>query len=181
MHGPCRFGPRRRGERFEALANAIVFQQLAGRAAETIWGRVRALVEGPFTPEGVLGLDDVALRGAGLSGNKLLSLQDLAAKVDSGEVSLARIGRRSDDEIVEELTVVRGIGPWTAQMFLMFNLRRPDVWPVGDLGVRAGYAKAYGLEPPPTPAELAELGERFRPFRSTAAWYCWRACDVVTL
>ncbi len=181
VHGPFRMRrPERAGDRFQALANAIVYQQLAGRAARAIWARVRALVDGPFTPEAVLALPEAVLRGAGLSGSKVRSLRDLAEKVASGQVRLARIGRLSDAAVEAELTQVRGIGPWTAHMFLMSNLRRLDVWPVGDYGVRAGFARAYGLPELPTPAELMELGERFRPYRSVAAWYCWRVLDTVT-
>ena len=181
VHGPPKLGrPERAGDRFEALANSIVFQQLAGRAATVIWGRVVAAVGPEFTPSAVLAQPEADLRAAGLSGAKLASLRDLALKVDTGEVRLDRIGRLSDEEVVEHLTVVRGIGPWTAQMFLIFNLRRPDVWPTGDLGVRAGYAKAFGLPELPTPKELEALGDHLRPYRSYAAWYCWRAVETVT-
>lgn len=181
LHGPPRFRrPGRDGSRFEALASSIVYQQLAGAAARSIWGRVRALVDGPFTAEAVLELPDEALRGAGLSGSKVASLRDLAAKVAGSEVRLARIGRLDDQAVIDHLVTVRGIGPWTAQMFLMFTLRRPDVWPTGDLGVRAGYARAFGHAELPTPAELEVLGERFRPYRSAAAWYCWRAVETIT-
>lgn len=181
LHGPPRFRrPGRDGSRFEALANSIVYQQLAGAAARSIWGRVRALVDGPFTAEAVLELPEEALRGAGLSGSKVASLRDLAARAARGELRLARIGRLDDQAVIDHLVTVRGIGPWTAQMFLMFTLRRPDVWPTGDLGVRAGYARAFGLPELPTPAELEVLGERFRPYRSAAAWYCWRAVETVT-
>ncbi len=179
-HGPVRLGrPERSGDRFEALANAIVFQQLAGAAARTIWGRVRALVNGPFTPEAVAALPDAELRGAGLSAAKVAAVRDLAIKVGTGEVSLERIGRLSDEAVIEQLTIVRGIGTWTAQMFLIFTLRRLDVWPTGDLGVRAGYARAYGLASTPSPAELEPLGDPLRPYRSLAAWYCWRAVETV--
>lgn len=180
-YGPPRLSrPERQRDRFEALANAIVFQQLAGAAARAIWGRVRELVPGPFTAEAVVALSDEALRGAGLSGSKLASLRDLAEKVASGEVRLARIGRMSDEEVIDHLTVVRGIGTWTAQMFLIFTLRRLDVWPTGDLGVRAGYTRAFGLADVPSAKELEPLGEPFRPYRSIAAWYCWRAAATIT-
>lgn len=180
-HGPVRLGrPDRHGDRFTALARSIVYQQLTGRAASAIWGRLRALVEGSFSAEAVLALSDAQLRGAGLSGSKVRSLRDLAEKVAAGQVRLGRIGRLSDDEVEAELVQVRGIGPWTAHMFLIFTLRRLDVWPVGDYGVRAGYAKAFGLPGLPTPGELMERGEAFRPYRSLAAWYCWRAADTVT-
>ena len=174
-HGPPRLGARRAGgSRYEQLAEAICYQQLAGKAAEAIWRRVRALVDGPFTPEAVLALGPEPLRGAGFSGAKVASLLDLSAKVADGTVRLDRIGRMSDDQIVEHLTVVRGIGRWTAEMFCIFTLRRLDVWPTGDLGVRVGYERAYGLTEAPTAKELEPLGDRFRPYRSLAAWYCWR-------
>ena len=178
-YGPPALGSRRTGtSRFEQLAEAISYQQLAGKAAEAIWRRTRALVDGPFTPEAVLALGPGPLRGAGMSGAKTASLLDLAAKVDDGTVRLDRIGRLSDDDIVRHLIAVRGIGPWTAEMFLIFTLHRLDVWPVGDYGVRVGYAKAYGLPEVPTSRELAPLGDRFRPYRTYAAWYCWRVAGT---
>jgi len=183
-HGVARLRPTRRPRaksRFEELAESICYQQLAGKAAATIWGRVVALIDGPFVPEAVLALDPVALRGAGLSNAKMLSILDLAAKVVDGSVRLERMGRLADEAVIEQLVVVRGIGRWTAEMFLMFTLARLDVWPVGDLGVRAGYAKAYGLASMPSPKELDRLGERFRPYRSLAAWYCWRAAETKTI
>lgn len=177
-HGPMRLGPRPRVDaRFEALAHSITHQQLAGAAAATIWSRVRASVEGPFDAPAILAADPDRLRGAGLSRAKLLALLDLAAHVDDGRVRLDRMGRLDDDAVVDELVQVRGVGPWTAQMFLMFTLQRPDVWPVGDLGVRNGWRRAFGLASPPSPAELSELGERFRPYRTVVAWYCWAAAD----
>jgi 3-methyladenine DNA glycosylase/8-oxoguanine DNA glycosylase len=166
--------------RFEALARSIAFQQLAGAAASTIWGRVRALVPGPFTAEAVLALDDDDLAAAGLSRAKRAALEDLALHVADGRVELARMGRMPDDEVVAELVQVRGIGTWTAEMFLLFTLHRLDVWPVTDLGVRNGYAQAFGLAEAPTPKELEAAGERFRPHRSVVAWYCWRAADTRT-
>lgn len=166
--------------RFERVARAIAHQQLGGAAAGTIWGRVGALV-GPagFTPAAVLALDDDQLRGAGLSGAKVAALRDLAWKVDRGDVRLDRLGHLGDESVVVELTKVRGIGPWSAHMVLMFDLGRLDVWPTGDYGVRNGYHLAYGLAELPTPRELETLGERFSPYRSVAAWYCWRAVDAL--
>lgn len=176
QHGWPDLGSRRTGRsRFEQLAEAICYQQLAGKAAESIWRRVRALVDGPYDPEAVLAVGYDALRGAGLSNAKALSVLDLAAKVAEGSVRLDRIGRLSDEAVVAELTSVRGIGPWTAEMFLIFTLKRLDVWPVGDYGVRAGYARAYGLDALPSSKELVSLGDPFRPYRSLAAWYLWRA------
>jgi 3-methyladenine DNA glycosylase/8-oxoguanine DNA glycosylase len=180
QHGPPHFGGRRTGQsRFEQLAEAICYQQLAGKAAESIWRRVRALVGGPFTAEAVAALSIETLRSAGLSNAKAMSVSDLATKVADGTVRLDRIGRLDDDAVVEHLTVVRGVGPWTAHMFCIFTLGRLDVWPTGDYGVRAGWAKAYGLADLPSPKELAVLGERFRPYRTYAAWYCWRAVSTV--
>jgi 3-methyladenine DNA glycosylase/8-oxoguanine DNA glycosylase len=180
--GPCdlrRGRPRR--PHFAELARAILYQQLAGRAAAAIHGRFAALFDGEApTPEAVLALPVERLRGVGLSGSKAASIRDLAEKVLAGSVQLDRIARFPDDEIVRELTLVRGIGPWTAEMFLIFQLGRLDVWPVDDYGVRKGYARLYGLAELPPPRELEPLGDRFRPYRSVAAWYCWRAVETVT-
>ena len=178
-HGPMRIAPPPPvAGRFEALAHSIAHQQLAGRAAATIWGRLRASVDGPFTAEAVLGLDDATFAAAGLSRAKRAALHDLALHVAEGRLRLDRMGHLPDDEVVAALSAVRGIGPWTAEMFLIFSLHRLDVWPVGDLGVRNGWGRAHGLASAPTPKELALLGERVRPCRSVAAWYCWRACDA---
>ena len=163
--------------RFADLARNIVYQQLAGKAAASIHGRVVETLGGRVTAEQILATPEPELRGCGLSGSKTASLVDLADKVATGEVALDRIGRLSDDEVVTHLTVVRGIGPWTAQMFLMSTLSRLDVWPVGDYGVRAGFARAWSLDEVPAPKDLDGLGEPFRPYRSLVAWYCWRAVD----
>jgi DNA-3-methyladenine glycosylase II len=176
--GPPRFS--RPTERpFASLVRAIVYQQLAGRAAAAIHGRLIAALGGDVQPGALIALSDDALRAAGLSRNKMASLRDLAAKVLDGTVVLSPRGlaRESDDEIVARLSAVRGIGPWTAEMFLLFQLRRLDVWPVGDLGVRRGYGLAWQV-PTPTARELQPLGEVFRPYRSVAAWYCWRAAEL---
>ena len=151
-----------------------MFQQLAGAAARAIHRRVRALVDGDLTPEALAAVPDEALRAAGLSAAKLASLRDLSAKVLDGTVVLdaRRIDRRRDHRRPD---AVRGIGRWTAEMYLMFELRRLDVWPVDDLGVRQGYGLAWRLDPPPTPKLLIPLGERFRPYRSVVARYCWEA------
>jgi 3-methyladenine DNA glycosylase/8-oxoguanine DNA glycosylase len=177
-HGPP---PARRrvpvDRRFDHLARGIVYQQLAGRAAASIHGRVVEALGGSVTAERVLATSELDLRACGLSGAKTASLLDLADKVASGEVALDRMGRLADDDVVAHLTVVRGIGPWTAQMFLMTALGRLDVWPTGDFGVRAGFARAWGLDSPPAPKDLHGLGEPFRPYRSIVAWYCWRVAD----
>ena len=163
---------------FAALVRSITFQQLAGAAAATIHGRLVATLDGDVSPERVLATPDDALRAAGLSANKAASIVDLAAKALDGTLPLEgrQLGRIPDDEVIARLTTVRGIGRWTAEMFLIFQLRRLDVWPTGDLGVRKGYGLAYSV-PMPSPKELEALGERFRPYRSVAAWYCWRAVD----
>jgi 3-methyladenine DNA glycosylase/8-oxoguanine DNA glycosylase len=177
--GPIRHRPRDPDGPFAALVRAIVFQQLAGRAAQAIYARVRAALGDSLTPEALNAVSDADLRAAGLSRNKLASLRDLSAKVLDGTVVLTRTSRRSDAELIERLTAVRGIGRWTAEMYLMFQLRRLDVWPVDDLGVRQGYALAWTLDPPPTPKQLQPLGDRFRPYRSIVARYCWAAVPLL--
>ena len=164
---------------FAALVRAITYQQLAGAAASAIHGRLITAMGGEVTPERLLSLPAEALRAAGLSGNKAVSLQDLAAKMLDGTVVLdpAGLRRQSDAELVERLSAVRGIGKWTAEMFLMFQLRRLDVWPTGDLGVRKGFGVAWGI-PTPTPKQLEALGDPYRPYRSVVAWYCWRAAEL---
>jgi DNA-3-methyladenine glycosylase II len=164
---------------FAALLRAIVYQQLAGAAAAAIHGRVVASLDGEVTPERLLALPTETLRSAGLSARKAASLQDLAAKIVEGTVVLDPAGLRaeSDAEVIGRLTTVRGIGQWTAEMFLMFQLQRLDVWPTGDFGVRKGYGLAWGI-PTPTAKELDPLGEPFRPYRSVVAWYCWRAAEL---
>jgi 3-methyladenine DNA glycosylase/8-oxoguanine DNA glycosylase len=165
---------------FEALARAICFQQLSGKAAATIYGRFEQAVGGTVAPHAVLETPLEELRGAGLSAAKAASVLDLSEKVVDGTVPLEDAGlhRLPDDELVERLVVVRGIGRWTAEMFLLFQLRRLDVWPVDDLGVRKGFAMAWELAAMPAPKALAELGEPFRPYRSVVAWYCWRATEL---
>ncbi len=172
---PIQHRPRNPDGHFGALVRAIAFQQLAGVAANAIHARVRALVDGELTAASLAAVPDDALRGAGLSGAKLAALRDLSAKVLDGTVVLDASSRHSDDEIVARLTQVRGIGRWTAEMYLMFELRRLDVWPVDDLGVRQGYALAWGIDPAPSAKELAPMGDRFRPYRSVVARYCWEA------
>jgi DNA-3-methyladenine glycosylase II len=164
---------------FEALVRAIVYQQLAGAAARAIHGRLIAALDDQVEPERLLVLSDDTLRRVGLSANKVRSLRDLAEKVLDGTVVLAprRLSRQPDDEVVRRLSTVRGIGPWSAEMFLIFQLRRLDVWPVGDLGVRKGYGLAWNI-PTPTAPELGALGDPFRPYRTVAAWYCWRAAEL---
>ena len=176
--GPITHRPRDPDGRFGILVRAIVFQQLAGSAARAIHQRVRTTVDGDLTPVALAAVPDETLRAAGLSANKLASLRDLSAKVLDGTVDLARLSRRTDEEVIARLSTVRGIGSWTAEMFLMFELRRLDVWPVDDLGVRQGYGLAWGVDPPPLARELLPLGERFRPYRSIVARYCWEAVHL---
>jgi DNA-3-methyladenine glycosylase II len=173
--GPPSFRSRRQPDAFGALVRAIAYQQLAGAAAAAIHGRFLAMFDGNPTPDAVLAMPEARIRSAGMSGAKAASIRDLASKVVDGTVPLGSLGRLSDDQIVERLSLVRGIGRWTAEMFLIFQLGRLDVWPVDDLGVRKGYQIAYGLQELPKPKELMVLGERFRPYRTIAAWYCWRA------
>jgi DNA-3-methyladenine glycosylase II len=178
--GPFAMQIRKMHDPFEALARNIIYQQLHGKAAAAIHARVLALFGGgKLRPADLLGAADEDLRGAGLSAAKLAALKDLAAKTVDGTVpTLARLRRMSDEEIVERLTQVRGIGRWTVEMLLMFRLGRPDVLPVGDFAVRKGFALAYGLKESPKPKELAEYGERWRPYRSVASWYMWRAVEL---
>jgi DNA-3-methyladenine glycosylase II len=173
-----RHRPRR--PHFAELARMICYQQLAGRAAAAIHGRFEALFDGRPTPEAVLAAPFDTLRGVGLSNAKAMSIRDLATKVDEGHVELDRVARLSDEKVVSELVLVRGIGEWTAHMFLMFQLGRLDIWPVLDFGVRSGFAHMYGLAEMPTPKPLVALGDPFRPYRSLVAWWCWRAADTVT-
>jgi DNA-3-methyladenine glycosylase II len=177
--GPFRPRAKNPDGHFGALVRAIAFQQLAGAAATAIHGRFRALVEGPLTPEAVLALREEEMRAVGLSNAKTASIRDLAAKVADGTVVLGPgVNRQSDEEVITRLSTVRGIGRWTAEMFLLFELRRLDVWPVDDLGVRQGYGLAFGHDPAPTAKELGPLGDRFRPYRSIVAWYCWQAVHL---
>jgi DNA-3-methyladenine glycosylase II len=166
---------------FDALAESIAYQQLNGKAAATIWSRVRALYPRRkyLNPKLVLATPDAQLRGAGLSRNKIAALKDLAAKTIDGTVPTGRaLSRMSDDEIIARLITVRGIGRWTVEMLLLFDLGRPDVWPVDDYGVRKGFARTFRRRKLPTPKQLTKFGEQWRPYRSIAAWYFWRALDA---
>ena len=164
---------------FDALAESIAYQQLSGKAAATIWGRVRALFPGKYLdPKQVVAMPDEKLRAAGLSRSKVAALKDLAAKTIEGIVPSGRaVVKLTDEDIVERLIAVRGIGRWTVEMLLLFDLGRPDVWPVHDYGVRKGFARVFGKRKLPTPKQLTKLGEKWRPYRSVAAWYFWRALD----
>jgi DNA-3-methyladenine glycosylase II len=165
---------------FASLLQSIVYQQLAGKAAATIFGRVKALGASGFpTPEEILRIDKTQLRSAGLSRQKIAAVKDLAAKTLEGTVPpLSKLRRMSEEKIHERLTQVRGIGEWSVQMFLMFRLGRPDVLPIHDLGIRKGFQIVYGHEDVPKPQAILEYGERWRPYRSIASWYLWRAVDM---
>jgi DNA-3-methyladenine glycosylase II len=179
--GPCRLAPATRRTPYQALVRSVTFQQLNGKAAETILGRVLALFPGKKfpDPEDLLATPDEHLRAAGLSRNKTAAVKDLAAQTLAGVVPDSRTIRKlSNEEILERLLTVRGVGPWTVEMLLMFTLGREDVLPVTDFGVRKGFALTYGLKELPSPKELLAHGERWRPHRTTASWYLWRAVDL---
>ncbi len=179
--GPCTLKYRKHRTPFQALVQSVTYQQLNGTAASTIFRRFKALY--PHRrfprPEDILGTPDERLRGAGLSRAKTAAIKDIAAKTLEGVIPGSRtITAMSDAEIVERLTAVRGVGPWTVEMLLIFTLGRPDVLPATDYGVRKGFALTYGLLELPAPKALLEHGERWRPHRTTAAWYFWRALEL---
>jgi len=178
--GPFTHVPEKMQSPFQALMRAIVYQQLNGKAAATILGRVVDLYpRGGLKPEAILATPDERLRGAGLSRSKALALKDLAAKtLDSTVPTLARLKKMDDAEIISRLVQVRGIGPWSVEMLLIFRLGRPDVMPASDFGVRNGFMLTYGTAKLPTPKEIMDHAERWSPFRSVASWYMWRAVDM---
>lgn len=175
--GPCRFEQRNNGTHFEALARAIVYQQLSGSAAATIHGRVAAALGG-ITPEAVLAAADAPLRTAGLSRQKIGYMRDLAGRVGSGELDLRRVEELPDEAVITAVCSVKGIGRWTGHMFLMFQLGRPDVLPELDLGVRKAVQREYRMRKLPSTERLVKLGRRWAPYRSIAAWYLWRSLEV---
>ena len=181
--GPLKLRTASDTELFAALSRAIVYQQLSGKAAATIHGRFAALFdEGVPTAAGTIGLEYEALRGAGLSNNKALAVQDLAARSLDGSLPTARrTARLNDEEVIEKLCQVRGIGPWTAQMYLMFNLGRPDVMPATDLGVQKGVQAVYSLDSLPAPDQVLQQTAHPAPYRSAASWYFWQAADTVLM
>ena len=179
--GPCSLQIAPRQSPYEALAESIVYQQLTGKAAATIYARVCKLYNSRRcpSPEKISGASLELLRSAGLSRSKAAAIKDLAAKVLAGDIPTRRGAEKlSDEELVTKLTEVRGVGRWTVEMFLIFTLGRPDVLPLDDYGVRKGFARAYGREVLPKPKELATQGERWRPYRTAASWYLWRATEL---
>jgi len=166
---------------FSSLAEAIVYQQLNGKAAVTIFNRFAELAGDPLTPEGILKLSDQQLRGVGLSKQKSAYLKDLAAKTASGELDFARLPDLPDDEVIKHLTQVKGIGEWTAHMFLMFSLRRPNVLPTGDYGVQMAVKKHYRKRKLPKPKDMERIARAWEPYRSVACWYMWRSLDIKTM
>jgi DNA-3-methyladenine glycosylase II len=179
-----RVGPYRMeyGEpEFHSLAEAIVYQQLNGKAAVTIFKRFAALAGEPLTPEGILKLSEEQLRSVGLSKQKSSYLRDLAAKTHEGKLNFATLPKLSDDEVIEHLTQVKGIGVWTAHMFLMFALRRPNVLPTGDFGVRMAIKKYYKKRKLPKPDQMEKIAKAWEPYRSVACWYLWKSLDVKTM
>jgi DNA-3-methyladenine glycosylase II len=177
--GPFRmeFGP----PEFCSLAESIVYQQLNGKAAATIWERFEALAGDPLTPEGILKLTDEQMRGVGLSKQKSSYLKDLAAKTAAGVLDFSRLPELPDEEVIKHLTQVKGIGVWTAHMFLMFTLQRPDVLPTGDYGVQAAIKKHYRKRKLPKPEVMEKIARAWSPYRSVACWYLWRSLDIKTL
>lgn len=181
QHGECGLASSQRTDPFHALLHAIIAQQLSTKAAKTIEGRFSALFEGGPTPAAVARASDEKLRAVGLSPQKLKYVRDLCARILDGSLNLDALAVLTDDEVIEALTSVKGIGRWTAEMFLMFRLHRPDVLPVGDLGIVKAVQKAYKLRGLPTPARLTKIGETWRPYRSVACWYLWASLDAPPL
>jgi DNA-3-methyladenine glycosylase II len=177
--GPCRmeFGP----PEFHSLAEAIVYQQLHGKAAVTIFKRFAAIAGDPVTPEGILKLTDAQLRGVGLSKQKSSYLKDMAARAARGELDFSRLPEMTDDEVIEHLTQVKGVGVWTAHMFLMFTLKRSNVLPTGDYGIQAAMKKHYKKRKMPKPEVMTKIAKSWEPYRSVACWYLWRSLDIKTM
>jgi len=177
--GPCcmEFGP----PEFHSLAEAIIYQQLNGKAAITIFKRFAALAGEPLTPEGILKLSDEQMRSVGLSKQKSSYLKDMAERAARGELDFTRLPKMSDDEVIKHLTQVKGVGVWTAHMFLMFTLRRPNVLPTGDFGVQMAIKKHYKKRKLPKPEQMEKIAKPWEPYRSIACWYLWRRLDVKTM
>jgi DNA-3-methyladenine glycosylase II len=177
--GPCRmeFGP----PEFHSLAEAIVYQQLNGKAAVTIFKRFAALAGEPLTPAGILKLTNEQMRSAGLSKQKSSYLRDMAERAVAGQLDFSKLHEMSDEEVIKHLTQVKGVGVWTAQMFLMFTLKRPNVLPTGDFGVQMAIKKHYNKRKVPKPAQMEKLAKAWEPYRSIACWYLWKSMDAKTM
>jgi DNA-3-methyladenine glycosylase II len=176
--GPCRMGYG--DPTFESIAETILYQQLNGRAAETIMNRFAALAGDPLTPKGILALTDAQMREVGLSRQKTSYLRDLSEKTNSGLLNFSQLNKQPDDEVIKHLTQVKGIGVWTAHMFLMFSLRRPDILPTGDYGIQMAMKKFYRKRKLPKPAVMEKIARPWSPYRSVACWYLWRGLDIKT-
>jgi len=166
---------------FHSLAEAIVYQQLNGKAAVTIFNRFAALAGEPLTPEGILKLTDAQLRSVGLSKQKSSYLKDMAERASRGELDFTRLYEMTDDEVIKHLTQVKGVGVWTAHMFLIFSLRRPDILPTGDYGIQAAIKKHYKKRKMPKPEQMEKIAKSWQPYRSVACWYLWRSLDIKTV
>ena len=176
-HGPCGLASAQRTDPFRALLHAIIAQQLSTKAAATIEARFAALFDGRPTAAAIAATPEDRLRAAGISPQKLRYIRDLCARTADGSLALDALGALPDEDVIAALTSVKGIGRWTAEMFLMFRLHRPDVLPVGDLGIVKAVQRAYKLRLVPTPVRLTRLGENWRPYRSVACWYLWASLD----
>jgi DNA-3-methyladenine glycosylase II len=177
-HGTCRLADALRADHFSALVRAIIFQQLSTKAASTIHGRLMELMpSGQPTPEAIAAISEAQFRAVGVSRQKARYLRDLCDKIAAGAVTLDDVQALDDEDVIAALTKVKGIGRWTAEMFLIFRLQRPDVLPVGDLGILTAVQKVYGLRKRPTPDRLRRLADPWRPYRSIACWYLWRSLD----
>jgi len=177
--GPCRiqYGP----PEFHSLAEAIVYQQLNGKAAETIFNRFADVAGKPLTPQGIMKLTDQQMRSAGLSKQKTSYLRDMAARAAKGQLDFSSLHERADEEVIEHLTQVKGVGVWTAQMFLMFTLKRPNVLPTGDFGVQMAMKKHYKKRKMPKPTLMEKIAKPWEPYRSIACWYLWKSLDIKTV
>jgi len=177
--GPCRmeFGE----PVFHSLAEAIIYQQLNGKAAVTIFKRLTAVAGHPLAPEGIVKLTDEQMRSVGLSKQKSSYLRDMAERAIRGELNFTRLPEMTDDEVIQHLTQVKGVGVWTAHMFLMFTLKRPNVLPTGDFGVQMAIKKHYNKRKPPKPPQMEKIAKAWEPYRSIACWYLWRSLDIKTV
>ena len=180
-HGACGLADAQHEDAFTALTHSIISQQLSTKAADTIARRFNALFQGPPTPAAVALVDDGQLRAVGLSSQKIRYMRDLCARIADGSLRLHAVNELPDEDVIQSLTQVKGIGRWTAEMFLMFRLHRPDVLPVDDLGILKAVQRAYGLRKMPRAERLTKIGESWRPYRSVACWYLWASLETKPL